>query len=325
MPQRPRLTPEVAHARRAIREAFALPELSGAKRVLIAISGGPDSMALAAACAFELPKLGIAFSGVVVDHGLQPASNQVAERAIETLKSLGVDAAVVKVKVAATGEGIEAAARNARYRALEKSAKQLGADFTLLGHNLDDQAETVLLGLTRGSGLKSIAGMKVVDGNLVRPFLGISKADLRKSCVDQGIEFWNDPHNLDPKFTRVRIRNLMQELEAQLGPGVAVALSRTAEVAAEADEVIEALALELLQQVVAEGAIDVRKLENKRRAVLRKALLIWLLQQGAKTPSRNQVLAVESLITNWHGQKPVSLSGITVERVAQQLKASKSR
>ena len=325
MAQRPRLTPEVAHARRAIREAFALPELSGAKRVLLAISGGPDSMALAAACAFELPKLGIAFFAVVVDHGLQSGSREVAEQARGSLRTLGIDAEVIRVKVSAAGEGLEAAARDSRYKALHNSATEHGAEFILLGHNLDDQAETVLLGLTRGSGLKSISGMKVLDGNLLRPFLGISKAELRKSCQDQGIEFWDDPHNLDPKFTRVRIRNLMQTLETELGPGVASALARTAELASEADEVVESLAQDLLKQAETPESLAVARLIESQPPVMRKALLLWLKQQGAKTPSRNQVLAVESLVTNWHGQKPVNLSGITVERVAQQLRARKSR
>lgn len=325
MPQRPRLTPQVADARRAIRAAFENPELAKAKSVLLAVSGGPDSMALAAACAFELPKLGIVFRALIVDHSLQENSSLVALEAKSRLGEMGVQALVSRITVKAKGEGLEAAARSARYRALEQARERAGADFILLGHNLDDQAETVLLGVTRGSGLRSIAGMKLVDGYYVRPFLGISKANLRQACLDAGIAFWDDPHNLDPSFTRVRIRNLMGTLDSELGPGITHALARTAEVANEADEIITELAQQLISKASAATGLQVSVMVSAQTGIRRKALLLWLQEAGAKTPSRAQVLAVEGLITNWHGQKPLRLSGITVERVAQELVTTKSR
>lgn len=325
MPQRPRLTPPVANARRAIRVAFSNPELTETKKVLLAVSGGPDSIALANACAFELPKLGIEIHAAIIDHDLQPGSAEVALKAQQTLESLAIKARVVRIKVTKRGEGLEAAARTARYSALEKVRLELGADLILLGHNQDDQAESVLLGLTRGSGLKSIAGMKVLDGHYLRPLLGISKADLRQACLDAGLEFWDDPHNLDDAFTRVKIRRLLNDLDQDLGPGLQAALARTAELASEADEVICAEAEKLLAIAQTSRGLSTSLLADALAATRRKALLIWLQQAGAKTPSRAQVLAVEGLITNWHGQKPLKLSGITVERVAQELVTTKSR
>lgn len=324
MPVRARLTPEMADARRAIRDIFADPELGGCNRVLLAVSGGPDSMALALACSFELPKLGIAVSALVVDHGLQGGSDEIASRAVSQLEKLGISAASVRVKVRARGEGLEAAARAARYQALEKERLRVGAQKILLAHNLDDQAETVLLGLTRGSGLRSIAGMKQIDGDLVRPFLGISKAALRKSCQDAGIEFWDDPHNQDPAFTRVRIRKLMTTLETELGPGVTEAFARTAALASEAEEFLSAEALKLIQSAQQPQGLAIAELSRASVAVRRKALQLWLLGAGARSVSRSQVLLVEELITNWHGQKPLKLSGITVERVAQALRTTTS-
>ena len=325
MPQRPRLTPSVANARRAIRETFQNPELAKAKSVLLAVSGGPDSIALANASAFEIPKLGIQLFAAIIDHGLQAGSAEVALEAKQTLEQLGIKTQVVKIKVTKRGEGLEAAARTARYLALEEVRKELGADLILLGHNQDDQAESVILGLTRGSGLRSIAGMRLVDGHYVRPFLGISKAELRQACLDAGLRFWDDPHNLDESFTRVRIRNALAGLDQELGPGLVPALARTAELASEADEVISDQAEKLLTKARTQRGISTSQLSKALVATRRKALLIWLQRSGAKTPTRAQVLAVEGLITNWHGQKPLRLSGITVERVAQELVTTKSR
>lgn len=321
MEVRPRLTPALANARRAIRECFEKPELKTAKRVLLAVSGGADSLGLAIAANFELPKLGIEISAVVVNHNLQQGSTQIAQQAASRLTELGiVDVTVVSVEVVDSGQGPEAAARDARYEALEKRRAAIGADFILTGHTLDDQAETVLLGLTRGSGLKSISGMQLVDGFLVRPFLGITKAELLQSLNDAGIEHWEDPHNRDVRFTRVRIRNLMQELEAELGPGVGAALARTAELAQESEEFLALSAKALIQTARFDNdSYSVAVLEQAHPALLRKALQMIASELVVGGVSRAQVLAIEKLISNWHGQKPTHLSGITVERVRDQI------
>lgn len=311
----------MANLRRAVRECFDTRELSVAKSVLLAVSGGADSMALALGCQFELTKLGIEIHAVVVNHNLQEGSAEIAAQTAARLKELGIkDSFTVSISIRESGQGPEAAAREARYEALESERRRLGADFVLTGHNLDDQAETVLLGLTRGSGLRSISGMRQVDGTLVRPLLGLSKTELRQACADSKVDYWEDPHNQDPRFTRVRIRQLMEQIETELGPGVPEALARTAELAAEAEDFLSIEASELIGSAQLEtGAYQVGVFEKSHPALRRKALQLIAIELGAKSISRAQVLGVEQLIVNWHGQKPLHLSGITVERVRDQI------
>jgi tRNA(Ile)-lysidine synthase len=319
METRPRLTPPIANVRRAIRETFEMPELAGTKAVLLAVSGGPDSMALALGANFELPKLGIRVFAAVVNHNLQPGSRAVAIATVERLSAMGIEAKLLEIEVPRTGAGPEAQAREARYSALEKQRVEVGAQFVVTGHNLDDQAETVMLGLTRGSGLRSIAGMKAVDGKLVRPLLGIEKGELTQACIDSGVEYWLDPHNQDAAFTRVRIRNLMKQIEAELGPGVNESLARTASLAAEVDDFLTAAAIELVERARVGEGFEVKELAASHPAVMNKALHMICIESGASSISRTQVLSVAQLITNWHGQKSLSLSGITVERVREQI------
>jgi tRNA(Ile)-lysidine synthase len=323
MTDRPRLTPEVADARRAVRDFLERQNLKPGSVILLAVSGGGDSMALAAAAAFEAPKLSLIPGAVIVDHGLQDGSDQVAQTAANTCEQLGLAPVIIsKVQVEQTGEGMEAAARDARFRAIEKARIEQGAELVLLAHNLEDQAETVLLGLARGSGLSSISGMDAFDParNIGRPFLNLTRDSLRKSCSDQGIRYWDDPQNSDSKFARVRVRNLLVELESALGPGFAKALSRTAAQAADADDVITGLAAELSAKAKAETSARsvsyrVDDLVTADRAVRTKALFLICQRAGAKNISAVQVEQVEELVTNWHGQKSAHLSGITVERV----------
>jgi tRNA(Ile)-lysidine synthase len=324
---RNRLTPAVADVRRAVRNSLDALNLEPDSRVLVACSGGPDSMALAAALIFEGPKLGLRVSAVVVDHGLQEASSKVAQSTAAKLEELGVDPVVIEtITVAESGNGPEAAARTARYEALERARKLVSAEVIFLGHNLEDQAETVLLGLTRGSGLRSIAGMQDFDKNkkLVRPLLGIKREVLLQSCIDQDIEAWQDPHNIDPKFTRVRIRQLLDTLESELGPGFASALARTAELASESDDVLLSMANELVAEATVsrssnETKLSIARLTGALTGLRRRALFETAIATGAKTVSRSQVIGIDELITNWHGQNKLVLSGITVERVSQEL------
>jgi len=324
---RNRLTPAVADVRRAVRESLAGLNLEPESRVLVACSGGPDSMALAAATIFEAPKLGLRASAVVVDHGLQEASSEVAKTTAANLEQLGLDPVVIEtINVRESGNGPEAAARSARYEGLERARKLVGAEVVLLGHNLEDQAETVLLGLTRGSGLRSIAGMQGFDEpkKLLRPLLEIKREVLFQSCADQDIKPWQDPHNKDPKFTRVRIRQLLDTLEAELGPGFAGALARTADLASESDEVLVVMASDLAGQATVSSSsteirLSVEKLVEALPGLRRRVLFETAIAAGAGSVSRTQVLGIDELITNWHGQNKLVLSGITVERMSQEL------
>jgi tRNA(Ile)-lysidine synthase len=225
--RRGKLHPAVARTREAVRATLA--ELPQGTTVLVACSGGTDSLALAAATAFEAPKLGLRAGAVVVDHGLQPDSAHVAETAAEQCRTLGLDPVQVRVVEVGTDGGPEGAARTARYDALRDAADELSADVVLLAHTRDDQAETVLLGLGRGSGARSLAGMAPAVGRLRRPFLEVPRATTAAACIASGLRPWHDPHNDDPQYTRVRVRHeVLPVLEEALGPGVVEALARTA-------------------------------------------------------------------------------------------------
>ena len=193
--------PAVAALRSAVR-----PGLSASPQpVLVACSGGADSLGLAAALAFEARDARVRVGGVVVDHGLQPGSADRGRQTAGLLDDLGLGpVAVVRVAVGAGG-GPEAAARSARYRALSAAAEEHDARIAL-GHTLDDQAETVLLGLGRGSGPRSVAGMVEHRPPYWRPLLGIRRGTTRRACADQGLPVWDDPWNDDPAYTRVRLR-----------------------------------------------------------------------------------------------------------------------
>lgn len=221
------LDPAVAAVRLAVRRE--LVDTGGS--VLVACSGGADSLALLAAAVFEGRRHQAPVVGVTVDHGLQEGSAEHASRVVAQMAGLGADETVaVRVQVTAGGQGPEAAAREARYAVLEEVSRRFGDATVLLGHTLDDQAETVLLGLTHGSGARSLSGMRPGFGVFRRPLLQITRQQTEAACRAEGITFWFDPHNHDPRFTRSRVRHrVLPLLEAELGPGVTAALARTAD------------------------------------------------------------------------------------------------
>jgi tRNA(Ile)-lysidine synthase len=292
--------------------------------VLVACSGGADSVALAAAAAFEAPRLRLRVAGVTVDHGLQKGSAARAEAVAALLTGLGLEPVeVVAVDVSVHQGGPEAAARAGRYRALDGVADRLGAAAVLVGHTLDDQAETVLLGLARGSGTRSLAGMAAVSGSPAgavsadaryrRPLLAVERAVTNAACADLGLPVWDDPHNGDPAFARVRVRaDVLPVLEAALGPGVAAALARTADLARDDADALDQWATRSHAEVVdADGTLDVAALGQLPAAVRRRVLRLASLEAGIPAGSLAAVhlIAIEALVTDWHGQGPVSLPG----------------
>lgn len=287
--------------------------------MIVGLSGGGDSLALTAAVAFEAKKLEIRAIACVVNHNLQPAAEAVAEKAKQQAIDLGLEAEVVSVSVTEAGLGPEGNARKARYEALEAVREKHQAKFVLLAHNLDDQAESVLLGLTRGSGANSLSGMREHSGHYLRPYLGVGRALLRQACQDQNLEFWDDPHNEDVDFRRVRIRKLIAELETDIGPGIAPALARSADALQEVSDLVDELANKLLEDAATANSLEISAVAAAPDAVRRRALHIMARRSGAVGISRQQVLAIDSLITNWHGQISVSLAGITVVRVGNSL------
>ncbi|AAT89845.1 conserved hypothetical protein [Leifsonia xyli subsp. xyli str. CTCB07] len=288
--------------------------------VLIGLSGGADSLALAAAAAFEAPRAGFRSGAIVVDHGLQPGSAEVAAGAACQARALGLGPVLVeRVRVEAAG-GPEGAARAARHTAFDSAARATAAARILLAHTLDDQAETVLLGLARGSGPSSLQGMLPDTGRLLRPFLGLRRATTRAFCADSGLEPWDDPHNDDPAYTRVRVRSaVLPVLEQELGPGVAEALARTAEQLREDDQALDSLALEGAQELVSQAddgsvALEVRGLAAGPPALRQRIIRLVVSAEFGVSLSRSHTLAVAALIADWHGQGPLSLPGVRVVR-----------
>jgi tRNA(Ile)-lysidine synthase len=310
-------TPAVAELRRAVR-----PGLAASPAVLVACSGGADSLALAAAVAFEAPRAGVPAGALTVDHGLQPGSTERAEGTAGLLRGLGLEPVrVLRAEVGADG-GPEAAARTARYAALAGAAQ--GARVAL-GHTLDDQAETVLLGLGRGSGPRSVAGMLPcrADGGVQwwRPLLGVRRATTRQACADQGLPVWDDPWNTDPAYTRARLRaEVLPLLEAVLGGGVAPALARTAELLRSDLETLDGLASAELPRLCADGGLDARGAAALPAGLRTRVLRGWLRAAGVPDLQAVHLGAVDALLTRWHGQGPVDLpGGASASRVSGRL------
>jgi tRNA(Ile)-lysidine synthase len=289
--------------------AFVSDHAAGDERWCVALSGGADSLALTAAAAAAKPT-----TALIVDHRLQPDSGRVAATARDQALSVGcVDAVVLCVEVGTTG-GPEAAARTARYRALEDAR---GDAPVLLAHTLDDQAETVLLGLGRGSGARSIAGMRPYDPPWYRPLLGVRRALTHAACGELGLTPWHDPHNADRRFTRTRLRTeVLPLLEEVLGGGIAEALARTATALREDTDTLDELARQALAEVgTGEGGIagspggglDTARLAALPEAIRRRVIRGWLLAGGASGLTDKQIRGVDTLVTGWRGQGGVAV------------------
>ncbi len=318
-----RLDPAVAGTRLAVRRALADVAADAARgsAVLVGCSGGADSLALLAATCFEAPRAGLCAGAVVVDHGLQPGSAEIAERAAAQAAALGAEPVRVERVVVGARGGPEGAARTARHAALDRVADELGAVCVLLAHTRDDQAETVLLGLARGSGARSLAGMRPVSGRLRRPLLSLTRADTRAACAALGLTWWDDPHNADDVHARSRVRHtLLPALEHGLGPGVRDALARSADLLRADADALDALADALLTQAVEAAADDadqagislgVDVLAEAPAALRHRALRSAARAAGcpAGDLAALHVQAVDALVTDWRGQRGVDLPG----------------
>jgi tRNA(Ile)-lysidine synthetase-like protein len=276
--------PATAATRLAVRRSLA--DLDPAAPVVAAVSGGADSLALAAALAFERRGSG----ALVVDHGLQPGSDEVAARAAQQCRDLGLDARVLHGEPQGGG-GPEDAARALRYALLDEAA---GEAVVLLAHTRDDQAETVLLGLLRGSGARALAGMAPVRGRYRRPFLDLPRATVRQACVEAGLSPYEDPHNDDARFTRVAVRRLLAELPLAAG------LARSAGLLREDADALDDLAT---------PTDDVAALLAQPPAVRARSLKRWAEERTGRQLSAAHVTALRALVEDWHGQGPVALPG----------------
>lgn len=302
------LDPAVAAVRLAVRRLADLGDT-----VVVACSGGVDSLALLSATVFEGRRRDWHVVGVTVDHGMQDGSADRAAAVVAQMADMGVDETVsVSVSVESGGRGPEAAAREARYAALGEVSGRFGGADVLLGHTLDDQAETVLLGLTRGSGARALAGMRRDFPPFRRPLLDVTRAQTEAACRAEGIAIWSDPHNEDPRFTRSRVRHrVLPVLEEELGPGIAAALARTADLLREDASALDSIA-DLVHREVARGdALECRRLAGEPVAVLRRVLRMAALEAGCPAAElfRVHTLALADLVRGPAARRQVQLPG----------------
>jgi len=304
--------PAVAATRVAVRKVLRqIEKPNPGALVLVGCSGGADSLALAAAVAFEVPRFELSAGAVIVDHGLQEGSLAVAERAADQCRRLGLDPVeVVMVQVGSSGSGPESAARDARYAAFEETLERCRAVSVLLGHSRDDQAEQVLLGLARGSGARSLSGMPAWRGPYVRPFLGVSRATTAAACTAAGLTAWVDPQNSDLAYGRVRARGLLPALETELGPGTVAALARSADLLREDADALDALAVEARHEL-GRGQIEAAVLLRLPKAIRTRVWRLLAVEAGCSPGAliSSHIDSLDTLVTRWRGQGPIDLPG----------------
>lgn len=319
------MTTAVPAVRNAVRAW--LDKYEAGDKVLVAVSGGADSLALAHALSIESKEFAITVIGVTVDHQLQEQSAMQAEKVKVQLATFGVDCIIKKVNVDLKN-GLEASARTARYEALTEVAQQVNAVAIFLGHTRDDQAETVLLGLARGSGTRSLSGMAHHNGLYVRPLLEVTRIQNEDYCAQLQLQYWNDPHNQNPEFSRVRVRNeVLPVLEKSIGPGIAQALVRSAHLLRDDADALDHWAhREEIHLDLAD--LDCAHLETLPRAIRTRVLRAAIYAAGAPAGmvSLEHVSAVEALISAWSGQSALNLpGGVKVERISGRLSLSQHR
>jgi tRNA(Ile)-lysidine synthase len=304
-----RIPPAVAAVRVAVRRE--LGDLPAGSTVLVACSGGADSLALATATAFVAPRLGLRAGLVTVDHGLQDGSAERAAKVAAWAREAGFEPVeVATVQVAGLPGGPEAAARTARYAALSAAAERHAAAAVLLGHTRDDQAETVLLALARGAGPRGLSGMPQRRKHFRRPLLTLSRADTRAACA--GLAVWADPHNSDRSYSRARVRiELLPAMAEALGDRVVDNLARTASQIADDNNYLDRVAADELARVRTPAGLRISDLSGLARAIRRRVLHAWARELGAAGAalSHRHVEAMDALVTDWHGQGPASLPG----------------
>ena len=317
------MTDAIVEIRNAVKTHLA--KLEAGDSVLVAVSGGADSLALAYAVLKESVENAIQVFGVTVDHQLQENSGHQAEKVSQQLRDMGYTKVFTEKVVVTTESGIEAGARNARYQAISTLAKNERITKVFLGHTRDDQAETVLLGLARGSGTRSMSGMAIENGLYVRPLLSITREETEKACAELNLKMWNDPHNFNSDFSRVKVRlNVLPVLEKNLGPGISAALARSAGLLRDDADALDSIAEQVAAQLNLTD-LDCEKLSALPRAIRTRILRSALYSSGAPSGSisADHVASVEALVTSWHGQGALSMpGGVKVERISGRLSLS---
>jgi tRNA(Ile)-lysidine synthase len=312
--------PATVAIRSAVREC--LSSCSAGDTVLVAVSGGADSLALAAALVPESNNLLVNLVGVTIDHQLQKNSGEQATKVFTQLSELGIaEVEIVKVDVELV-DGLEASARRARYAALDTAAEKYKARLVFLGHTLNDQAESVLLGLARGSGARSLSGMARCTGKYCRPLLEITRSETLAACDENNLTPWVDPHNSDSSFARVRVRTeALPKLEESIGPGITEALARSAELLRDDADALDGWAAQAATELDL-ADLEITQLADLPKAVRTRVLRMAIYAAGAPMGSitAEHVASVEAYVTSWHGQGACSLpGGVKVSRISGRL------
>jgi tRNA(Ile)-lysidine synthase len=269
-----------------------------ARTLLIAVSGGPDSTALLLMASEWARRRGKArIEAATVDHGLRPESAEEAKVVAALCARLGVSHRVLQWKGAKPASRLQERAREARYRLLVDHAKSIGADALLTAHHADDQAETVLFRLLRGSGIAGLRGMELTttrDGmKIARPLISLKKRDLIAFARARGATFVDDPSNADPRFTRTRLRALLTRLGDE---GLdAEALYRLARRAGETEQALAHLTAEVEARLGTNEAIDAQALYAAPIAIVQRILSRRIAAAGGRDPSRIGLEKIEAL------------------------------
>ena len=299
-----------------------LENLTAGDSAIVAVSGGADSLALAQVLIKEAPQLAITLIAVTIDHQMQTGSADQAKKVQEQLKSMGYQEVIIEKVSVIEKSGVEADARTARYAALDSIALAYGASQIFLGHTRDDQAETVLLGLARGSGTRSLSGMATINGKYARPFLQLTRLQTVAACDEAAITPWSDPHNTNEKFSRVRVRNkVMPVMEEEIGPGIAAALARSAAILRDDADALDEMAQAVISRVDLSD-LDCAALAELPRAIRSRILRAAIYAAGAPSGSvsADHLSGVEALVTSWRGQGEASLpGGVKVARISGRL------
>ncbi|HIW45850.1 MAG TPA: tRNA lysidine(34) synthetase TilS [Candidatus Yaniella excrementigallinarum] len=282
--------------------------------IAVAVSGGADSLALAVLAAETQRVTGTPFGAIVLDHQLQEVTAEVARATAVLCRGLGLEpVATCALEIRDHGEGLEASARRARYAAFVELATTMQAAGVLTAHTANDQAEQVLLGLARGSGLRSIAGIRKQRTHKIaghepihigRPLLDLTRKDTEAICAWAGIQYFEDPMNQEHSIARIRVRqHLLPALldpDTGLGPGVFSGLVTTAALAADDTAVLEQLAEQTYHSLGVEGQqcieFPLRQLQKLQPAILRRVVALAVQHFGAPTPSAERLAAVQTLV-----------------------------
>ncbi len=300
----------VAEVRHAVRVGLA--EFKPADLVLVACSGGSDSLALAKAASLECAASHVSIGAIVIDHGWNSKSTEICAKTAQKLVSF--DLAPVVVEKLPDHEHNETTARDLRYQAFGHVAQKLGAAGILLAHNKNDQAETVLLRLARGSGSTSLAGMPPKRDAYHRPLLEVDRSTIEAACRQWGLDPWQDPANSDEKHLRVKVRKrVLPALVDALGPTVVESLARSASLLRDDAELLDSQAMQVFDAFfdATDRILDADKLAQEPAALTRRVLLLWISELGVERSLVNSThtFQLESLLHDKSESRQVSLPG----------------